>query len=194
MLLLLLLLVLLLLLFLLLLLLFATTNFFHCRPLFLVRSIFVMDVHVVPSVVVDGHVPCKELVFNLDENLVLLGPNHRWTWHPRSEKNQKPIRKTKLVFTCRVATDAPGNLIFLQLIWEGATGAVHAKVDAENPKIIQYHQHKSHFQNDDMYKCLVCTLVVACRSFIAQHSTLHHSNPCFQIEHLGNHAIYAPKA
>ena len=29
--------------------------FFHCRPLFLAQSIFVMGVHVVPTVVVDAY-------------------------------------------------------------------------------------------------------------------------------------------
>ena len=48
------------------------------------------------------------------------------------------------------------RMLFLQLIWEGATGAVHAKVDAEDPKIIQNHHPKSDFQNADTYKRPVC--------------------------------------
>ena len=110
------------------------------------------------SYLTSGYVPCKKLVFNLDEFLVLPGPNRRWTWHPRSQTRRVPIRKTKLGFICTVVTDATGNLVFLQMIREGATAAVHARVDAEDPKIFQDHQPKSRFQNANTYRCLVyCT-------------------------------------
>ena len=46
---------------------FLIIFFFHCRPLFLARSIFVMDVHVVPTVFVEF----KMLSPNFEPSLVV---------------------------------------------------------------------------------------------------------------------------
>ena len=52
---------------------------------------------------------------------------------PRAEAEKLPICKTKLGFVCTVLTDAAGNLVYLEIIWEGTTAAAHAKPGAPNP-------------------------------------------------------------
>ena len=80
------------------------------------------------------------------------------------------FQSEKLGFTCMVVTDATGNLIFLQLIWEGATRAAHASVDAEDPKIIQDHQPKSHFQNADTIPMTWLLQKCPCRTYLRRES------------------------
>ena len=45
-----------------------------------------------------------------------------------------------------VLTDAAGNLILIQMIWQGSTDVVHAKPDVAHPKIVQDNQPASHYQ------------------------------------------------
>ena len=89
----------------------------------------------------------RDLVLNLDEFAVLLGPNRKWTWQPVSQRRSVAIRDTKEAFTCCVVTSAAGVLLELQMIWKGSTDLVHAHPDVVHPKIKQDHQPDSHFQN-----------------------------------------------
>jgi len=104
-------------------------------------------------------IPPPEMVFNLDEFCCLLGPNRKWSWHPASQRRTVPIRQTKEAFTSCVVSNAAGDLVMLQLIWEGHTSHVHANVQQEHPLIVQDHQPRSHYQNADTFARLAEAII-----------------------------------
>ena len=96
------------------------------------------------------------LVFNVDEFFVRLEAEHRWTWErvERGAKDAVVVKDARLGFTASILSSLAGECPLLQLIWKGATSASHARVEAGdvNPKILQQHREKSHFQNADTFR------------------------------------------
>ena len=121
--------------------------------------------------------PWKELVFNLDKFLVLLGPNRQWTWQGH-RKGEFQLEKRHLGLLAQLSRMLQAILIFLQLIWEGSIGVVHAKMDAQDPKIIQ----KKIINPRAIFRMPIpihvwCVVAHTCSSMPVIHSTAQHTTP-----------------
>ena len=91
------------------------------------------------------------LTFNMDEFFVQLDANRSWTWHRVVKGQPISISKLKLGFTASVCTSAAGEVVLVQIIWQGKTDAVHVD-DLGDERIVQMHRDGSHFQNAETFK------------------------------------------
>ena len=109
------------------------------------------------------------LCFNMDEFFFLLESNGKWTYTRFSgPRTPIAIRSDKAGFTCSVCTNAVGDIVLMQIIWQGKTLAVHV-TDERHPKIMQQHRAESHFQNADTFKEWMRRIAVHCDKVREEH-------------------------